>query len=84
MIEGAPVQLLPAISPLHEEAIAHPNILLIEDVPARVMKPEYLVVIAAQLGRPKDLARINLLKAECKLDAVLLNGIALPQGVKLP
>jgi hypothetical protein len=84
IVEGIPVQLLPAISPLHEEAIANPNILLIDTVPARVMKPEYLVAIAAQLGRPKDLARIALLREECELDPVLLADIVQRHGITLP
>jgi hypothetical protein len=84
VIEDVPVQILPAITPLHAEAIANLNLLPIEDVQAPVMKPEYLVVIAAQLGRPKDLARIELLKSETRLDEVLLKDIAQRHGVKLP
>jgi hypothetical protein len=50
MIEGVPVQLLPAYNPLVEEAIADARVHDYEGVPVRVVGPEHLVALALQAG----------------------------------
>lgn len=53
-----PVQFIPAFSPLSEAAMRHAEIAEIEGVPLRVVRADYLAVIALSVGRAKDLARI--------------------------
>lgn len=53
-----PVQFIPAFSPLAEEAMREAEIAEIEGVPLRVVRADYLALIALSTGRPKDFARI--------------------------
>src|SRR5438128_2256336 len=50
MIEGVPVQFLPAHNGLAEEAIDRAVTLEYEDVPVRVVRPEYLVALYLEPG----------------------------------
>ena len=50
MIEGVPVQLLPAYNPLVEEAVAAARVHDYEGVPVRVVGPEHLIALALQAG----------------------------------
>jgi hypothetical protein len=50
MIEGVPVQLLPAYNALVEEAVTEAVVHDYEGVPVRVVGPEHLVVLALQAG----------------------------------
>jgi hypothetical protein len=67
-IEGVPVQFLPAYNALVEEALNDAQEIMYEDVPARVLRSEYLVAIALQTGRSKDRERIRILREQAKLD----------------
>ncbi len=49
-IEGVPVQFLPAHSPLADEAVEQAATLRYEDVPVRVVRPEYLVALYLEPG----------------------------------
>src|SRR5205814_8676183 len=60
VVEGWPVQFLPATTPLEHEAYAHAQILSVEEVPVRVARPEHLVAIMLNIGRQKDIARITM------------------------
>lgn len=53
-----PVQFVPAFSTLTEGAVRHADQAEIEGVSVRVVRPDYLAVIALSTGRPKDFARI--------------------------
>ncbi|MBN1355365.1 hypothetical protein JXA40_03735 [bacterium] len=53
-----PVQFIPAFSPLTEEAMERAEIADLEGIPFRVVRAEYLAVIALSVGRAKDFARI--------------------------
>lgn len=53
-----PVQFIPVFSPLTEESVQQAEIGDIDDVPMRVVRADYLAVIALSVGRPKDFARI--------------------------
>jgi len=68
LIEGAPVQFLPAYNALIEEALNDAREIMYEDVPARVLRSEYLVAIALQTGRNKDRERVRILREQAKLD----------------
>jgi hypothetical protein len=50
MIEGVPVQLLPAYSPLVEEAITAARVHDYDGVPVHVVGPEHLVALALMAG----------------------------------
>jgi len=58
VISGWPVQFLPAIGPLIEEALMKAVEVDVEGEPARVLSAEYLAAIALQTGRAKDKARL--------------------------
>jgi hypothetical protein len=53
-----PVQFIPAFSTLTEDAVRHADAAEIDAVSIRVVRPDYLAVIALSTGRPKDFARI--------------------------
>jgi hypothetical protein len=58
LIEGWPVQFLPAGDALDEEALAEAVETEVEGVRTRVMTAEHLVAIALRTGRAKDFTRI--------------------------
>ena len=58
LIEGFPVQFIPAYNDLVREAVADPATLKYHDVEAKVVKAEYLAAIALQTGRAKDRERV--------------------------
>jgi hypothetical protein len=78
-IEGWPVQFLPVASALDEEAL----ISAIEvdykgtdgAFKARIAKPEYLVAKSLQVGRLKDLARIDSFLLENAVDLAALKAV---------
>jgi hypothetical protein len=75
VIEGIPVQFLPAYNSLVEEALDDAQMITYEDVPARVLRSEHLVAIALQTGRSKDRERVRILREQAKLDMNLLADI---------
>jgi hypothetical protein len=58
MIADWPVQFLPPVSQLVEEALAQAKEVDVESVPARVFSAEHLAAIALETGRAKDKARL--------------------------
>jgi len=59
-IEGVPVQFLPSYSPLIDEAIEKAKMVKFDRVQTRVLRPEHLVAIMIDTGRPKDYLRISM------------------------
>jgi hypothetical protein len=57
-----PVQFIPAFSPLTEAAMRDAETGDIDGVPLRVVRADYLAVIALSVGRAKDMARIVALR----------------------
>jgi hypothetical protein len=78
-----PVQFL-AASGLTEEAVREAREMEYEGVPAKVFRPEYLIAIAASVGRHKDLARIEQLLEQATSDKPLLDDILRRHNLKLP
>jgi len=75
MIEGFPVQFIPAYNELVREAVAEATTLRYRSVEAKVVRAEHLVAIALQTGRAKDRERvIRLLESEA-VDRAALAGI---------
>jgi hypothetical protein len=75
LIEGVPVQFLPAYNALLEEALKDAQEIMYEDVPARVLRSEHLLAICLQTGRNKDRERVRILREQAKLDANFLAGV---------
>ena len=75
LIEGIPVQFLPAYNALTEDAVREAAQLKFEGEPVRVARLEHLLAIMAQTGRAKDKARIEQLLDECKVDRKALTRI---------
>jgi hypothetical protein len=53
-----PVQFVPVFSPLTQEAMEQADTADFEGIPLRVVRADYLAVIALSVGRAKDYARI--------------------------
>jgi hypothetical protein len=83
LIKDFPVQFL-AASGLTEEAVREAKPIQFEGVPAKVFRPEYIIAIAASVGRHKDLARIEQLMSQTKIDTALLDDILRRYNLKLP
>jgi len=75
MIEGVPVQFLPAYNALVEEALDQAREIDYEGVPARVLRAEHLIAISLRTGRTKDRARVAMLREQASLDLNLLADI---------
>ncbi len=57
-----PVQFIPAFNKLTREAIRDAEIGDLEGIPLRVIRADYLAVIALSVGRAKDFARVLALR----------------------
>jgi hypothetical protein len=72
LIEGVPVQFLPAYNSLLEEALTEANETLYEGIGTRVVRAEHLVAICLQTGRDKDRERVRILREQAHLDLACL------------
>ena len=81
LIEGTPVQLLPAYNPLVEEAVRQAISRPVGGAEARVCRAEHLVAILVQTGRAKDRARLALFLEEADLDHGRLQEILARHGL---
>jgi hypothetical protein len=81
VIEGWPVQFLPACNALVEEALAQAVETDLEGVRTWVMTAEHLMAIAMQTGRAKDQARILQFVESGVLSADKLDGILARYGL---
>ena len=71
VIHGWPVQILPAYTPLVEEAVTGAIERPFQDLAVPVVSAEHLCAIALQTGRPKDYLRVHsLIEAGCVDSAV--------------
>ncbi|MDA8200339.1 MAG: hypothetical protein M0Z54_13100 [Thermaerobacter sp.] len=84
VIEGVPVQFLPAYNPLVEEALEQARLVDVEGVATRVLPLEHLIAMAAQTGRLKDRARVQLLMDEGSVNTVRLADICGRHGLSVP
>lgn len=78
-----PVQFLAAAG-LTEEAVREAEVFDYEGVTARVFRPEYIIAIAASVGRVKDRARIEQLLQQADLDKTRLENLLIRYKLKLP
>ena len=82
LVKGFPVQFL-AGAGLTEEAVREARAIEFEGVPAKVFRPEHIIAIAASVGRHKDLARIEQLFEQTKIDKTLLDDILARYNLKI-
>ncbi|HJR76769.1 MAG TPA: hypothetical protein VJ805_07335 [Nitrospiraceae bacterium] len=82
IIEGVPVQFLPAYNELLEEALQEARDTLYEGTPTRVLRAEHLAAICVQTGRDKDRQRARLLYEQASLDRNYLAGILTRYGLE--
>jgi hypothetical protein len=77
MIEGVPVQFLPAHNQLADEAIERAETLEYEGVSVRVVRPEYLVALYLEPGARtlKRRERAAALRESSAVDRVLLDDL---------
>ena len=68
MIEGVPVQFLPAYNTLLEEALREALEMPYQAISTRVLRVEHLVAICLQTGRPKDRERLRILREQATMD----------------
>lgn len=68
MIEGIPVQFIPAYNPLIEEAVNHASKKAYEGTAIKVIELEYLMAIMIDTNRPKDRERIWKLLDDVSFD----------------
>jgi hypothetical protein len=81
MVEGIPVQFLPAGTPLLDEALAQAREVPYEDMATRVFGPEHLVAVAVQAGRAKDRQRVQMFLDAGVLDRKRLDEILSRHGL---
>jgi hypothetical protein len=68
VIEGVPVQFLPAYNALLEEALREALGMPYQATSTRVLRVEHLVAICVQTGRAKDRERVRILREQATLD----------------
>jgi len=68
LIEGVPVQLIPAYNSLVEEAVQKAKVKKYQGVSTKVLSLEHLLALMIQTGRVKDKERIPPLLQGCKID----------------
>ena len=83
LVKDFPVQFI-AASGLTEEAVREAKPIEYESVRAKVFRPEYIVAIAASVGRHRDFARIEQLMTQANIDKALLDDILRRHNLKLP
>lgn len=72
-VDSWPVQFMPVFSPLTEAAMRDADTADFDGVPLRVVRADYLAVLALSVGRAKDFARIL---------ALIENGSVTPDRVE--
>lgn len=75
LIEGVPVQFLPAYNALLEEALREARPMQYQTTPTRVLRVEHLAAICLQTGRAKDRERVRLLHEQATMDHVYFNDV---------
>jgi hypothetical protein len=68
VIEGVPVQFLPAYNALLEEALREAREMPYETASTRVLRIEHLIAICLQTGRAKDRERVRILREQATWD----------------
>lgn len=80
-IEGIPVQFLPVFNPLTEEAVEKAQTIKYARLETRIMRPEHLVAIMLDTGRPKDYLRISIFLEQRAVNMRSLNSVLKRHGL---
>lgn len=72
LIEGVPVQFLPAYNILLEEALREERTMPYETTTTRVLRLEHFLAICVQTGRIKDRERVRMLQEQAQIDDAYL------------
>ena len=80
-IEGLPVQFLPVFNSLTEEAVTKAQTIKYARVTTRVMRPEHLVAIMLDIGRPKDYLRISMFLEQGAVNMRSMNAVLKRHGL---
>ena len=83
LLKNFPVQFL-AASGLTEEAVRNAKQIEYDGIPGKIFSPEYIIAIAASVGRHKDFARIEQLLDQVEIDKTLLDDVLHRYNLKLP
>lgn len=75
LIEGVPVQFLPAYNTLLEEALREARETMYQEVSVRVVRAKHLIAICLQTGRDKVRERVRILREQAELDTDYLAGV---------
>lgn len=75
VIEGVPVQFLPAYNALLEEALQEAREMPYQATATRVLRVEHLMAICLQTGRAKDRERVRILRDQAVIDDPYLAAI---------
>jgi len=75
LVEGVPVQFLPAYNALVEEGLTAAQETKLGETPTRVLSPEYLAAIMVQTGRSKDRQRLTAFLEQAAFDKSSLEAI---------
>jgi hypothetical protein len=81
VIEDWPVQFIPVAHPLEREAYLNAQEKDVEGISVRVVLPEHLVAIMLQVGRLKDLARVEMFLTQNEVDVDALEEILHRHGL---
>lgn len=82
VIEGVPVQFIPAYNDLVEEAVREAREIRFKGTKTRVLRAEHLLAIMLQTNRPKDRARMTQQLEETKIDMNYLTEILGLHGLR--
>jgi hypothetical protein len=82
IIEGLPVQFIPAYNDLIAEAVIRAKKTRFKRTPTKVVRAEYLMAILLQTDRPKDRARLAQLLEQASIDLAALAGILKRYGLE--
>jgi len=82
MIEGVPVQFIPAYNALVEEAVKEAREIRYKRTKTRVLRVEHLLAIMLQTNRLKDRTRMAQLLEEAKVETGYLMEILVQHGLR--
>jgi len=81
IIEGIPVQMIPAYNEIIEEALNEAAEVQYQQIKTRIVRVEHLLAIMLQTYRPKDRERILLLLDETQIDMLYLEDVLKRHGL---
>lgn len=81
VIEGVPVQFIPAYNELVEEALEEAVEIKYGETETRILRAEYLLGILLQTNRLKDRDRVRLLLGQAQIDQAKAQSILIEYGL---